>query len=311
MTLRPDTAPHAGARDETSSALPDGFVLPPHALARLQTCVAQRPGQRIIIGLVGAPGAGKSTVAQGLRAALHAMTASTVAPIDTRSTPAPDTSTTALAIVPMDGFHLANRELQRLGRAARKGAPDTFDAAGYVALLHRLRHQPITTASAALDATALATAGFESTLLDVRAIQVEGETAYTNDTPTRASSSQAAFPSNDDVIYAPAFHREIEEPIAGEIPVGADVTLIITEGNYLLLDAPHWRDVRPLLDDIWFIDVSAEQRHAQLLARHMAHGRSREDALSWIAHTDEPNARVILESVRAAGEQVFHLRIDS
>jgi pantothenate kinase len=50
---------------------------------------------------------------------------------------------TALApdaiVVPMDGFHLSNAELVRLGRRDRKGAPDTFDAAGYVALLRRLR----------------------------------------------------------------------------------------------------------------------------------------------------------------------------
>jgi len=39
----------------------------------------------------------------------------------------------------MDGFHLANRELERLGRRDRKGAADTFDADGYVGLLRRLR----------------------------------------------------------------------------------------------------------------------------------------------------------------------------
>jgi pantothenate kinase len=43
--------------------------------------------------------------------------------------------------VPMDGFHLANSELERLGRRPRKGAPDTFDAAGYVNLLRRCKTQ--------------------------------------------------------------------------------------------------------------------------------------------------------------------------
>ena len=42
-------------------------------------------------------------------------------------------------LVPMDGFHLAQAELVRLGRRDRMGAPDTFDAAGYAALLTRLR----------------------------------------------------------------------------------------------------------------------------------------------------------------------------
>lgn len=75
------------------------------------------PGQRYMLGLAGAPGAGKSTVAQRL---MDAMPGRAV-------------------IVPMDGYHLANTELARLGRAGRKGAPDTFDAAGYVAMLARLR----------------------------------------------------------------------------------------------------------------------------------------------------------------------------
>ena len=77
-------------------------------------------GQRKLLGLVGAPGAGKSTLAAALLRAAG-----------------PDRA----QVVPMDGFHLANVELQRLGRAGRKGAPDTFDSAGYGALLQRLREQ--------------------------------------------------------------------------------------------------------------------------------------------------------------------------
>jgi pantothenate kinase len=74
-------------------------------------------GDRRILGITGPPGGGKSTLAARLVAELapHAV------------------------VVPMDGFHLSNAELVRLGRRDRKGAPDTFDAAGYVALLRRLR----------------------------------------------------------------------------------------------------------------------------------------------------------------------------
>jgi pantothenate kinase len=74
------------------------------------------PGQRAVLGLAGAPGAGKSTLAQALVDALPGH----------------------IVVVPMDGFHLADPELDRLGRRNRKGAPDTFDAAGYVHLLRRL-----------------------------------------------------------------------------------------------------------------------------------------------------------------------------
>ena len=76
-------------------------------------------GERRILGLVGAPGAGKSTLAHALA----------------QQWP------NAIQVVPMDGFHLANIELERLGRKQRKGAPDTFDAFGFIALLKRLRVQ--------------------------------------------------------------------------------------------------------------------------------------------------------------------------
>jgi pantothenate kinase len=84
-------------------------------LDRVRALMARGP--RVILGLVGGPGSGKSTLAAALHAAF------------------PDDS----VVVPMDGYHLANSELARLGRASRKGAPDTFDSAGYVALLRRLR----------------------------------------------------------------------------------------------------------------------------------------------------------------------------
>ncbi len=182
-------------------------------------------GGRRLLGIVGLPGAGKSTLAQALADALG----------------------DKASVVPMDGFHLANAELARLGRAARKGAPDTFDAAGYVALLQRIRR---------------------------------------------------AAP--DEIVYAPAFHREIEEPVAGEIAVSPEPQLIITEGNYLLFDEGAWSGVRACLDEVWFVDVDPAQRHAQLLERHMRFGRTRKAALAWIESTDEPNAvRIAATAVRA------------
>ncbi|MGW0944892.1 nucleoside/nucleotide kinase family protein [Streptomyces sp. NPDC002623] len=72
--------------------------------------------RRVLLGIAGSPGAGKTTLAERLARELD-----------------------GAAHVPMDGFHLADAELDRLGRRDRKGAPDTFDAAGYAALLRRLR----------------------------------------------------------------------------------------------------------------------------------------------------------------------------
>lgn len=78
-----------------------------------------RPGRRAILGIAGSPGAGKTTLARRLVRDLGDLAAH----------------------VPMDGFHLADVELDRLGRRDRKGAPDTFDVAGYAALLRRVREE--------------------------------------------------------------------------------------------------------------------------------------------------------------------------
>ncbi len=184
-------------------------------------------GSRVLLGLTGAPGAGKSTLAARLAGEFG----------------------DAAAVVPMDGFHLANAELARLGRSGRKGAPDTFDAAGYVALLRRLRHP------------------------------VAGES-----------------------VYAPAFHREIEEAVAGSIGVSDAVRLVITEGNYLLFDGA-WKNVRPLLEETWFVEGDEAVRGERLLARHVAHGRTPEQARAWIDATDEPNA-VMIRAYRDRADRV-------
>ncbi len=88
-------------------------------MARARALVDQSPG-RAMLGIAGQPGAGKSTLAEELATGL-------------------DPAGTWVARVPMDGFHLADVSLERLGRRDRKGAIDTFDGHGYLALLRRLR----------------------------------------------------------------------------------------------------------------------------------------------------------------------------
>lgn len=75
---------------------------------------------RLVVGIVGAPGAGKSTLATGLERILTA-------------------GGTTTALLPMDGFHLPQAELVRLGRRDRMGAADTFDTAGFVSTLRDVR----------------------------------------------------------------------------------------------------------------------------------------------------------------------------
>ncbi len=177
------------------------------------------PGRRRILGLTGAPGAGKSTVAHRIVEALGPRTA---------------------VLVPMDGFHLADVVLGQLGRRDRKGAHDTFDDAGYAALLARLH---------------------------------------------------AASP--DEVVYAPDFRRDLEEPIGSAIGVPADVPLVVTEGNYLLLDRDAWPRARALVDEVWFLAPPEDVRQERLVRRHEAYGRSPDEARAWALGTDQRNAELI------------------
>jgi pantothenate kinase len=175
-----------------------------------------------ILGIAGPPGSGKSTLCDRL-----------LAHYGERA-----------QVLPMDGFHLANEELARLGRAGRKGAPDTFDVDGYIATLERVR--------------------------------------------ARATD-----------VLAPRFHREIEEAVAGSIRIRPETQLVITDGNYLLLQLGRWADVAALLDDRWVLAPDDAARCARLVARHEGHGRHPHEAAAWVRDVDEPNAALVAAASRA------------
>ncbi|MFI1722780.1 nucleoside/nucleotide kinase family protein [Streptomyces sp. NPDC020489] len=184
-----------------------------------------RGGRRAILGIAGSPGAGKTTLARALVRELNG------------------DGEPWVAHVPMDGFHLADVELDRLGLRDRKGAPGTFDAAGYAALLRRLR------------AT-----------------------------------------EDDDVVYAPGFERELEQPIAGAVPVPPAARLVVTEGNYLLLDTGAWARVRRELDEVWFCELAESERIRRLVARHERFGKGHDEAVAWVMRSDQPNAELVAAS---------------
>lgn len=106
--------------------------------------------------------------------------------------------------------------------------------------------------------------------------------------------------NEEDVIYAPEFLREIDEAVAGALPVRKDVPLIIVEGNYLLLDDGDWAGIARLFDEIWYLCPDEALRRDRLIQRHRSYGRSTADAQAWVAGNDDLNARTIAATAARA-----------
>ena len=193
--------------------------------------------RRAVLGIAGVPGAGKSTLAEAI--------VEGVASARGRDW---------VAHVPMDGFHLADVQLDRLGLRHRKGAPDTFDADGYAHLLRRLVAEP------------------------------------------------------DSWVYAPGFERTLEQPIAAAMVVPPSARLVVTEGNYLLLQEPRWQAARARLDEVWYVTGDDDLRRSRLVARHVTFGKAPDAAAAWVEETDEVNAALVAEAAHAADRIVVNGR---
>jgi pantothenate kinase len=188
--------------------------------------VDRLPAGRLVLGLSGSPGAGKSTLAAALAATYGA------------------------PVVPMDGFHRPQAELVAMGRLDAKGAPDTFDAEAYADLLRRLHGG--------------------------------GE------------------------VVAPAFDHGRPDPLPGAILVPAEAGLVVTEGNYLLLDEPRWRAVRRQCDAVWHLVTDEAARVERLVRRHRDSGKAPEHSRAWVARVDQPNAELV-EAAAGAADLVLDL----
>jgi pantothenate kinase len=192
-----------------------------------------RSPDRFLLGITGPPGAGKSTFAAAVEQTANAERAAGFA-----------------AVLPMDGFHLSNWQLEDLGLRAIKGAPETFDVDGFVQLLARVR---------------------------------------------RDSTSRLLWP---------AFDRENERTVPDAIAITSMTRLVVTEGNYLLLDRPGWREVRPLLDEVWYVDAPRDILRERLLTRALGGGRTEAESIRKVDTSDLRNADLVATTKAAADRRL-------
>jgi pantothenate kinase len=202
-------------------------------LARDASALAR--DSRAILGITGSPGAGKSTLVDLLLARIRVANGGEW-----------------VAHIPMDGFHLADVQLDRLGARARKGAPDTFDASGYAHLLERVKQE------------------------------------------------------TDNPVYVPGFDRTLEQPLAAALVVPPAARLVITEGNYLLLDDPLWARARRAIDTVWFVASDEDARIERLVARHIQFGKNPDEARAWVATTDQRNSDLVASTLSKADRVIVN-----
>jgi pantothenate kinase len=77
------------------------------------------------------------------------------------------------------------------------------------------------------------------------------------------------------------------------VTVPPEAELVVTEGNYLLLDRPEWRAVRDQLDEVVFLVTDDEVRRRRLVARHVQFGKTEAEAEAWVARVDDANAALV------------------
>ena len=235
----------------------------------------QSHGQRLIVAIAGAPGAGKSTLAEQVCNLLNGADArDTIAgggamsaaasnrdnpgkPVGAEaksSNPVTDATGSCAVVVPMDGFHLDNVLLRERGLMAVKGSPQTFDVTGFAALLQRL---------------SVADAGD---------------------------------------VYIPVFDRSADLSRNAAQCVTASHSVIIVEGNYLLLAREGWKKLAPLYHLSVMLDVPLGTLEERLVERWLAHGLAPEAARERALSNDIPNARLVQEESTGAHLQFKSVR---
>ena len=119
-------------------------------------------------------------------------------------------------------------------------------------------------------------------------------------------SALRAVDNSGNPVLAPGFDRGIEEPVPDAIRILQELSTVVVEGNYLLLQSGGWERVAPLLDATVFVPVDRGIRLDRLIERHERFGKSPADARAWALGPDERNAQLI-EATATRADRVVEL----
>ncbi|KAJ5773784.1 hypothetical protein N7457_008680 [Penicillium paradoxum] len=175
-------------------------------------------------------------------------------------------ATSRAALLSMDGFHLSRAALDQLPNPKeayiRRGAPWTFDVDRFVTFVSQLR-------------------------------------IWADETPLAAPYSGSW--SSADLIYAPTFDHEAKDPVENGTSITPDASIILIEGNYLLLDDPGWRELADLVDYRVFVDTDPLEARGRLAERHLRAGieKTLEDGYRRVDSNDFLNAISIRDRLLA------------
>lgn len=180
----------------------------------LDAASAKSPG-RLLVGVAGPPGSGKSTIAAQVVKAINQKTSAGV-------------FSGRAETVPLDGFHYTRQFLDSLPNReeayVRRGSPWTFDVDAILAFIKTLA--------------------------------------------ASAEWPEAKRPT----ILAPSFDHAVKDPKENDIEISPDTSIVVLDGNYLLLDEDKWRDIGLCLDMKILVDVGPLVARERVALRHVAAG---------------------------------------
>lgn len=245
--------------------------------ARLAGLIRRRASahrrKRFLVAIAGIPGSGKTTAARAVVRILNNQYRNDryhdfASLHEADGLHVPHSAAGPAVLVPMDGFHLPRAALDRLPNREeayiRRGAPWTFDVDRFLEFVRQLR-------------------------------------AWADEDTDRSSSySASTLPQQKrKVIYAPTFDHEAKDPVEEGTCITDDASIVIIEGNYLLLDEPGWREIARLVDYRVFVDADPEEARDRVARRHVQAGieRNLDDAYRRVDTNDYLNGISIREKL--------------